>query len=1064
MATYEERPAAPEPGIGRRTLLTGSLGLTGALGLVSSGLIDAMTSPRGPAVAAAAMAAPTAPTKSAPTFYTAPKISAVRHNVATFEWARALRDDAVAKADLLLAKGDEWIWNLVTTQALPRSHDVNTRLGSPVSGTDIYEFGNYPWTGDPLRDPWKIVDPAVDPGGGLPRKFPTNDFAAYYRSGIDAQGNFVPERADRSLLVNVLYPERGPTWGVDDGYGWIDPDGNRWTFVAYYNHWFQWLNELGGQGLVGTGVKAFRDAFLYTGELKYAHAGIILLDRIADVYPSLHLDPYPASRFPNGHGGTGKGKAVGSIWESWPSEDYCRAYDVFYPALATADDAGVVAFLRAQAEKYGLRAKDSVEAIRINIENGILRTIYPAVQAAEIRGNFGMHQSALAMAAVVLGDSTESQEWINFVFRPGGLVRDPNWRVTGGDVMAKLVNDLDHDGCGTEASPAYNRIWLIQTREVADVLVADERTNLYRHAKVEKLFDCVHPFTMLNRYVPSIGDTGKTGEPTLFLTANDYVRAFEQYPKQEFAQMAYLCNGNTTDGLYADITSLDVTATQNAIARIIEEKGELKLPSANLTGFGFAALRAGAGSNRRELWIYYGRTYNHGHADALNLGMYAGGVDILPDLGYPEFTGSNARRLEWSSNTIAHNTVIVDAQTQEQQDIARAGGFAATERVQYVDVAAPKAYSQTSVYRRSSALVTVDAQRSYAVDIFRVVGGTDHHFSFHAAEGPATVTGRTMTPQPTGTYAGPDVYPPDDFARPRPRASGFDWLPNVERADGAGGQFAVDWAIRDTWNVHDPDPDLHLRLTMLNQVDDIALADGIPPRNKKGNPASLRYLLAHRHGDGLASQFVSVIEPYVGERAVRRLSTVAVRREDNGDLLPHEAVAVKVELTDGRVDYVVSSTRPEVSLVVEDRYEVRGELTVWSLRSGRPEYGFQYNGSKITAVPRIAAGQAAVTGRVSAFPQGLSNDNSLTLTLDRPVDKAAALVGAYVHVENDGVRNAVYRITNAELSGNRTLTVGIGNVSLVRGYVDRNDQGKGLEYDLDVGARARIPLTREWLA
>ncbi|REF37161.1 heparinase II/III domain-containing protein [Thermasporomyces composti] len=1048
------------PAFRRRTLLTGSMTMAGLVGL---GLLPPRQG-RGWLGAVSANATPQVlePTKSKPTFYTSQRVAAIRANVATYPWARALRDEAVAAAEELLSHGDDWIWNLVTTQALPRANYVNEQLGSPISGRDIYEFGTYPWRADPLRMPWKIVDPAVDPASGLPTTFPTNDFAAYYRSGLDQHGNFDPDLADRSLLVNELYPELGPTWGVDDGYGWVDEEGNRWTFVAYYNHWCQWLNELGGHGLVGRGVKAFRDAFLYTGDLRYAHAGLILLDRIADVYPTLHLDPFPAEWNRNGHGGTGKGKAVGSIWESWMAKDYCLAYDAFFPAIARRDEAEVVDFLRTKAEQYDLAAKDSVEAIRVNIENGILRTIYPAVQAAEIRGNFGMHQSALAMAAVVLGKSAETAEWKEFLFKTGDLVRDPEWRVTGGNVASALIDDVDHDGCGTEGSLAYNRIWMLQIRDVADVLVVDEDDNLYQHPKVEKLFECMYPFTMLNAYVPSIGDTGRTGAPDLFLNARDYVRAFEQYPTREFAQMACLLNGGTADGLYGDVSSLDVAGTVRRIQEIVDRDGPLNLPSVNLTGFGFAALRAGTGTGRRELWVYYGRNYNHGHADTLNLGMYAGGVDLLPDLGYPEFLGNNARRLEWNSNTIAHNTVVVDAQTQEQQDIGRALGFAVGERAQYLSVAAPKVYSQTSLYQRSCVLVDVDPDRCYAVDVFRVAGGRDHHYSFHAAEGPVTVHGLALTPQPTGTYAGPDVYPPDDFAPARPRASGFDWLFDVERDTEPTVPFSVDWSIQDTWNVHEVDPDLHLRLTMLSPVDDVALADGIPPRNKEGNPESLRYLIAHRHGVDLTSQFVSVIEPYIGTSTIADARTVDVEVLDGGALASHEAVAVRVELTDGRVDYVVCTVRPDLTLLVDGTYVTSGELCVWSLRNRRPEYGLLYNGTRLSAVPGIRSGPAAVTGTVTAFTTELSNDNSITLALDEPVPADVTLVGSSIYVENDGTTNAVYRITDAFLGDQGALTVGIGNVSPIRGHVAPENPDLGFQYDLAVGAAARIPLTREW--
>ena len=46
--------------------------------------------------------------------------------------------------------------------------------------------------------------------------------------------------------------------------------------------------------------------------------------------------------------------------------------------------------------------------------------------------------------------------------------------------------------------------------------------------------------------------------------------------------------------------------------------------------------------------------------------------------------------------------------------------------------------------------------------------------------------------------------------------------------------------------------DIHLRLTMLGEFDDVAIMDGQPPKTP-GNPASLKYMIAHRSGENLDS-------------------------------------------------------------------------------------------------------------------------------------------------------------------------------------------------------------------
>ncbi|MEW9033802.1 MAG: hypothetical protein AB2404_13955 [Planifilum fimeticola] len=196
-----------------------------------------------------------------------------RKNVQQYDWARKMRDNAVQEAEKYLAYGEERLWEMVTPQSLPRSYAVNYELGSPITGKEFNEkYGYRGWLADPLNEPWKLTDPSSG------YKFPTNDFESYYKSGLDEHGIFDPKRADKRYLVNELYPEKGPDWGVDDGYGWVDEEGNRWTFIAYYNHWHVWHG-----GVVDNAIRAFRDAYLYTGDLRYARAGIILLDRVADV-------------------------------------------------------------------------------------------------------------------------------------------------------------------------------------------------------------------------------------------------------------------------------------------------------------------------------------------------------------------------------------------------------------------------------------------------------------------------------------------------------------------------------------------------------------------------------------------------------------------------------------------------------------------------------------------------------------------------------------------------------------------------------------------------------------
>ena len=96
------------------------------------------------------------------------------------------------------------------------------------------------------------------------------------------------------------------------------------------------------------------------------------------------------------------------------------------------------------------------------------------------------------------------------------MVSKPDWHLTGGDVLATLVNDVDRDGFGNEASPEYNGYWLNQIQSVADILDGFDRypeADLFDNVKFRKMFGTRYPLMMVGKYTPAIGDSGATGQP-----------------------------------------------------------------------------------------------------------------------------------------------------------------------------------------------------------------------------------------------------------------------------------------------------------------------------------------------------------------------------------------------------------------------------------------------------------------------------------------------------------------------------------------------------------------------
>lgn len=699
--------------------------------------------------------------KTRVTYYTKAERQAVRKNIRTYDWAKASRDEAVTAAKTILSQyTHDDLWRYVGSQNIPRS----TRLAGDAAGhsPEASEWGaKYPVDGlgfaaEPGRQ-WKITNGEYT--------LPTNDFEAYRQSGLDDRGTFDPARANDSLLVNEEHPEKGNSWGVDDGLGWVDEDGDlgpagqRWVPVGWAHHW---TVVYGYRTLLST----LFSAYLYTNERKYARAASVILDRVGDVYPefrlqnTVHFDGggYTAQNgFPNpGHGGTGRGKQLGSIWESYWIKQVLSAYDAVFPAQK--GDNELVSFLKEKSKEFpGLAQKDCTADIRTNIETGLIQEVLPAIKNAQIRGNFGSHQTTLAMSAVIQDDPTGyTGDAIDFLFKEGGLERTNDstqraWRVTGGDVLPSLLGTFDRDGFPFEGSTHYNSLVKSALQGVGSVLNEYEPytgTDLSQNVFFKQMFEQQESLVFLNTYVPTFGDSKSAGKPGFeeMMGVDDLVEAHKLYGGTDLAKWIHLRNGETTDGLRSGIFTKKPNAVTDAVKRIIEAEGSLEIDSQQLAGFGFTALRAGdTESNGRAIWTYYGRNgygpesgygTSHCHRDTLNIGVYAHGLDLSPDLGYPEETGNWPKRWNWTANTISHNTVLVNEHKQEKQWVSKPKHFDHTDRVQLFDIDASNVYEETEQYRRTTAQIAVDENDSYAVDFFRVDGGQDHHFSFHGAQTP----------------------------------------------------------------------------------------------------------------------------------------------------------------------------------------------------------------------------------------------------------------------------------------------------------------------------------------
>ncbi|WP_435156403.1 heparinase II/III domain-containing protein [Haladaptatus sp. DFWS20] len=1235
------------------------------------------------------------------TYYTDEKRRAALANIEQYDWAKEVRDAAVNKAETVLSEFSlDDLWHYVGSQDIPRASWLANGNAGYYPGSGDWDFestlSGFGYGGAPGKQ-WKVTNGEYT--------LPTNDYAAYRESGLDDAGTFDPNLADDSLLVNEEHPEMGEQWGVDDGTGWVDengdlgPAGTRWVPVAWAHHW----NVIYGYREM---LSALFESYLYTQKQRYATAAAVLLDRLADVYPEFNLQDTVyfeengytyLNGFPNNsHGGTGRGKQVGSIWESYWVKAPIRGYDAVFPAVD--GDSDLTSFLSAKSESYpGIGAKSSVATIRSNIEDGLLRQILPAFKDAQIRGNFGSHQTTLALSAVVQDTpGGYTSDALDYLFKAGGLEYEDDgtpwgdWTITGGDVLASLLEKFDRDGHPFEGTIHYNSLVSSALQGTADALNgydAYEGADLYQNPIFKQTFETQHPLTYLNEYVPKYGDTASAGDPgfDVMIDVDNLVRAYEIHGGDDLARWIYLRNGESMDGLRGDIFDPDPNSVKGDIQHVLDANGPLDLDSTQLAGLGLTALRAGTPENGRGIWTYYGRNAfgpdsgygaGHCHRDTLNIGVFAHGLDLSPDLGYPEETGSWPKRNNWTANTISHNTVLVNEHRQEKQWVSTPKHFDHTDRVQMFEIDAANVYEEAEQYERTTAQIAVDDENSYAVDFFRVDGGDDHHFSFHGAkvpgdrfdyslnegvtafavrDGAGTVeatrakaytgetsvrlsdpsgdthdwrgletegsadptisvaintavtgyheywhhnhsvylgrdangrrvcaglgnqaadddprvgiyypesnewgdyaaidgweknvwyglnvsksgtsveievvdvdggvltsgtfaldsdtdstvgifggigkgqtgalyfdeltidgtvvelfttsyversgietTGLDLTAQQGGSYAGSDVPKPghgEDTQYNNEVGNGFNYLYNVERDDAPGERFSVDWDIEDYWDALDEPADVHLRLTLLTQCDDVAIANGDPPQRWE-NPDTFKYVVAHRQGSALQSVFTSVIEPYKSERFISSISAVPVESDDP------TAQAVRVKLKNGRTDYIASATDPDVMHHVGDVFEFKGAFAVFSTdETGDSEHAYLNDGKLLIpykSSPLIKRPSGRIEGTIEDFTRDLSLDNRIEMTVtDGDGWTTDELVGSWVYADAVDKRNGAYEILDAERSGDDRLTLDIGERTTVKQFNDPENPDAGYEYILSESGRCVVPFSETWSA
>lgn len=822
--------------------------------------------------------------KHASALYSGKLTERAKNNAAKYPWAAQMRKSIVERADYWRRLSDEQLWDLMFGATLLRSHHVWSSGYCPACRKPV---PMYDWEIDAVQHPWKARCPHCR------ELFPKNDFHKFYRSGLDEHAVFQPKRADRALLVNLEHPDKADPlrgFGVDDGTGYYDGK-NRWYFIGAYLKYGQFEN------LVLHGIATLAAAHSVTGEQIYARKAAILLDRVADVWPTFDFGTQGLVYERYHYGGGVAGYVNYAIDSAYDVRKLTLAYDQIFEAAR--QDAELVRFLGAQARRYRLEnPKNTFADVQRNIEDRILR--HALAHPLKIRTNYPGTDGALALAKTVLDWPANREE----VLKDIGEIVERSTAIDG------LTGEKGLTGYAT-ISTRYLGQFLEQWARTDETVLPEL---LKRHPKLRETYRFHYDTWIGFQYYPYSGDCGAFAVRAPEYAAvdfheNDNSSKFNTDPAASmysffwrlyrgtgdrfYLQLMLRANGGKVDGMPYDLYAEDPDRLTRDVQRTAARHGALpRVGSVDKKQWHLAILRSNDKDESSAVWMDYDSVpttgiKGHLHRDAMNLGLVAKGLDLLPEFGYPavQFGDWNTKEARWHLMTAAHNTVVVDGKDQ-------IGGEGKTtlwiEGKNYRLMRASSANQYNArQYERTAVMVDTVGEDFYVLDVFRVVGGNDHAKFTRSSFSQLTTTGLHLEPAPD--------YGNQTLTR------GF----RVHRNAAAG--WTADFKIEDRYHYLPRGAEVHLRYTDLTSNADAYTAESWTVRNATSTEQFwIPTLVTRRQSQDapLASTFVSVLEPCGRESRIRSMRRLKLETPQ-GAVYGDANVAVEVTLADGRRDILI---------------------------------------------------------------------------------------------------------------------------------------------------------------
>lgn len=757
----------------------------------------------------------------------------------------------------------------------------------PFCGEEVFKTsGFYPWVHDEPGT-FKCRCPVCD------RTFPTNDFA-------------------RDDFTSGEFPDDG--WGYDPGSG--DRDEHH-GWVAYHNHHPIWQS-------LGVIMQRMALRYLLFGDEAAAHRVGMLCARLAYVYAGMDMrwqQVKTAYLRPGRLLVDGNWERVGILVPA------AQAYDAIFDYLD--GDSQLAEFLHGKDSV--VNSPDDVKAL---IETYFIQLMgWDWLGRRLSGGNMGAREADLAHMAVCADMGHVSERWIEELFTHA---YNSNLNKGGFDDEV-LVNTMTREGIPWISALGYAYGYTRSKSSMAEVLSRvtslkwQSRCDLFDpqfYPKFRAEYDAWIEILVAGQWGPNYGDSGgptgsqhPDGIPAQLRTA--YARAYRRWPTDELARALHRA-GRQDPGLCEVDVWADVEARVNEIGPAPPPESRV------MDGVGFALLESRSHESelrrRAGVALRYGYGLGHHHQDNLNIELWAHGLCIAPELGYPCW----AHPMGDTTHVAHHNTGLIDHQPQYAGGIGKGALelFAGAPEASFAEVSAEPGGFPNRMYRRAVCLADAPGGNVYLLDILRLAGG---RIRTHCLHGP----------------------PYDDFQSSlefEPKEDGHFATENIAEPQHAISDGLV-WA---DWKYLEHEARLrvtHLGATGRRYVTAACAKPDIPP---------LRYLFAEDEAADGASEFVCVWEPYTERPFLEKVERLDL--EHSGCACPEgfASVAIRVTLEGGQVDTFFHSLDPEC-LCKCGGIEFKGSFGYWSELNGRLRCLHLVNGE------RLLRGDEGVASADSAF-------------------------------------------------------------------------------------------------